>query len=892
MNLEKFTNKAAEAIQAAVELNQKISTQALTPMHILWALLAQKDGIVPKLLASIKLDQSEALEADLALKSIETALNKLPKVSGTNAGIYLTSEAQKALDRAETEAAKLNDEYISTEHLFLALLDEPEVKAILPVNKKEALAALKSLRGNQRVTSVNPENTLQALEKYTINFTQLASEGKVDPVIGRDEEIRRIMQILSRRTKNNPVLVGEPGVGKTAIVEGLAKKIIDNDVPLTLQGKKILGLDLGSLLAGTKYRGEFEERLKAIINEVESSDGEIILFIDELHTIVGAGAVEGSTDAGNLLKPALARGKLRTIGATTLKEYRKYVEKDAALERRFQPVMIKEPSRTDAISILRGIKEKYEVHHGVRIRDNAIVAAVNLSDRYITDRFLPDKAIDLVDEAASIIRIEIDSKPTKIDELEHRIMQLEVEREALKKETDEQSQTRLGSIEKELAGLREEKNTLELQWRSEKEVIDAIENSGKEIDKLREEAEKARRQYDLGKVAEINYGKIPELEKKIAEAKERLQEVQKNGSLLSEEVTEEDIAKVVSRWTGIPVAKMLTTESKRLADMEKELTKKVIGQAPAIAAVSNAIRRSRAGIQEEGKPIGSFIFLGPTGVGKTELAKAVAAFLFNDQNALTRIDMSEYMEKHSVARLVGSPPGYVGYEEGGQLTEAVRRRPYSVILFDEIEKAHPDVFNALLQVLDDGRLTDAKGRTVDFKNTVIIMTSNIASKEIADHVKSPERQRELVMYTLKQYFKPEFINRVDDIIIFNPLRTQEIAQIVSIQLENVKTRLGKKNINLEIDPKVNVILGKRGYDPVFGARLLKRQIQSQILDELALQIIEGKVSAGGTVRIATRGDEIIIGEVKTKAELIKKETPAKTETSEPAGADGLIKFKH
>lgn len=888
MNFEKYTNKAAEAIQAAIELNHKLATQTITPWHLLWALISQKDGIVPKLLTNT--ESAQPANPDQLLTELESKLDNLPKVSGAASGVYLTREAQQVLDQAETEAGKLKDDYISTEHLLLALLDQSEVKQLLQLEKKAVLKALKSLRGSQRVTSANPENTFQALEKYTIDFTKLAASGKIDPVIGRDEEIRRIMQILSRRTKNNPVLVGEPGVGKTAIVEGLARKIIENDVPTTLQNKRLLGLDLGSLLAGTKYRGEFEERLKAIISEIEASEGQIILFIDELHTIVGAGAAEGSTDAGNLLKPALARGKLRTIGATTLKEYRKYVEKDAALERRFQPVTIKEPSKVDTISILRGIKEKYEVHHGVRIRDNAIVAAVNLSDRYITDRYLPDKAIDLIDEAASIIRIEIDSKPTKLDELERKVLQLEVEREALKKETDAPSQDRLSAIEKELAELNEAKNALELQWRAEKEIIDEIKACGEEIDRLREAAEQARRQYDLGKVAEINYGKIPELERKMAAAKERLEAVQTNGSLLSEEVTEEDIARVVSRWTGIPVAKMLATESARLAQMEDELAKRVIGQRQAITAISNAVRRSRAGIQEAGKPIGSFMFLGPTGVGKTELAKALAEFLFNDQTALTRIDMSEYMEKHAVARLIGSPPGYVGYEEGGQLTEAVRRRPYSVILFDEIEKAHPEVFNTLLQVLDDGRLTDAKGRTVDFKNSVIIMTSNLASKEIAAQQNNPQRQQQLVNETIKQYFKPEFLNRLDEIIIFNPLQPAEISQIVAIQLAKVHERLAQKNIKLDIDPRVNEILGKRGYDPIFGARPLKRLIQNTLLDELALQIIEGKIKPGDQVKITTAGDNIIINQAG-KANQPSQSSKAEDSEQTTKSTAGLIKFK-
>jgi ATP-dependent Clp protease ATP-binding subunit ClpB len=888
MNLEKYTTKAKEAIQAAMQITNKRSHQAITPWHMTIALIQQADGIVPQLIN--KLDQSSI--ADIEKICIEQ-LDKVPQVSGQTSGIYLTQEAKSVLDKAETEAGKLNDEYISTEHLFLALINDGKVAKQLKLDKNAVLEALKQVRGNQKVNSPNPESTYQSLEKYTIDYTDLAKQGKIDPVIGRDAEIRRIMQILSRRTKNNPVLVGEPGVGKTAIAEGLAKKIIEADVPDNLQNKKILALDMGSLLAGTKYRGEFEDRLKAIIKEIEASDGEIILFIDELHTIVGAGGAEGSVDAGNLLKPALARGKLRTIGATTLKEYRKYVEKDAALERRFQPVMVNEPSTTDTISILRGIKEKYEVHHGVRIRDNAIVAAARLSNRYITDRFLPDKAIDLVDEAASLVRMEIDSKPAKIDELDRKIVQLEIEREALKKESDKDSKERLQDLEKDLAELKEEKKSLDLQWQSEKEIIDQIKQSGAEIDRLREEAEQARRSYNLEKVAEINYGRIPELEKKIEESKEKLAKIQAESSILSEEVTEEDIAGVVSRWTGIPVNKMLKEEGEQLADMEARLRERVVGQDRAIDAVANAVRRSRAGISDEDRPIGSFLFLGPTGVGKTELAKTLAEFLFRDESALTRIDMSEYMEKHAVARLIGSPPGYVGYEEGGQLTEAVRRKPYSVILFDEIEKAHPDIFNTLLQVLDEGRLTDSKGKTVDFRNTVIIMTSNLASSEIAANIGNPDKQQTAVNRVLKQSFKPEFINRLDDIIIFNPLQQQQIARIVELQLQDVATRLKDKSIQLEIAKPVLNVLAKTGYDPVFGARPLKRVIQSTILDELALQIVEGKIKEGDTVKISTDGNDIIVGEKKSSSGKTTKssgESERKKENAEEEDT-GLIKFK-
>src|SRR3989339_1363483 len=738
MNFNNYTTKAAEAVQGTIQLASQLSHQALSPLHLLLVLLKQKDGIVPTLLQQLEKNLDEISE------KVQENLKFLPVVSGGSQP-YITDEIRKVFDSAETEASRLRDEYISTEHLFLALLDQQEVQNILEVKKDEILKVLSEVRGNQRVTDQDPEGKYQALEKYTQDFTALARLGKIDPVIGRDDEIRRVIQILSRRTKNNPVLVGEPGTGKTAIVEGLAKKIIDKDVPDIIANKKILNLDLGAMVAGTKYRGEFEDRLKAVLKEVEASKGDVILFIDELHTIVGAGSAEGSMDAGNLLKPALARGQIRTIGATTLKEYRKYIEKDAALERRFQPVMVEPPSLKDAISILRGIKEKYEVHHGVRIQDNAVVAAVTLSDRYITDRFLPDKAIDLMDEAASVLRIELDSKPTELDKLDRQIRQLEVEREALKKEKDEASKKRLKNIEKELAELKEQQKELEVRWQNEKKVIDVIKKSGREIDALKAEAEQAERSGDLQRVAEIRYGNIPDLEKKIVSSKSELAKIQKGNPILNEEVIEEHIAQVVSRWTGIPVSRLMTEESHKLASMEQEIGNRVIGQKRAIPAVSNAIRRSRAGIQEEERPIGSFIFLGPTGVGKTELAKALAQFLFHDEKMITRIDMSEYAEKHSIARLVGSPPGYVGYEEGGQLTEAVRRHPYTVVLLDEIEKAHPEVFNILLQVLDDGRLTDAKGRATNFKNSLIIMTSNIGSDYIQNELlKEPQEKKEKI----------------------------------------------------------------------------------------------------------------------------------------------------
>jgi ATP-dependent Clp protease ATP-binding subunit ClpB len=868
MNLDHLTTKSAEAIQGAIQLAGQLNHAAVQPLHLLLILARQPDGLIPSLLQ--KLGENPE---DIARK-IQDHLTSQPTVTGAAQG-YASPEFKKVLDQAETEAAKWKDEYISTEHLFLALLDQPSIRKLIEVDKKTVEAALKELRGNQRVVDQDPEGKYQALEKYTQDFTLLARQGKIDPVIGRDEEIRRVMQILSRRTKNNPVLVGEPGTGKTAIVEGLAKKIIDGDVPETLRNKKLLSLDMGALIAGSKYRGEFEDRLKAVINEIEGSEGAIILFIDELHTIVGAGAQEGSTDAGNLLKPALARGHLRTIGATTLKEYRKYIEKDAALERRFQPVMVEEPSEEDAISILRGVKEKYEAHHGVRIRDNAIVAAVTLSSRYISDRFLPDKAIDLMDEAASVLRIEIDSKPTELDKQERKIRQLEIEKEALRKDIAvgeksgkttgaNETQHRLSEIEKELSELKEENRHLELHWQNEKKLLDEIRQLSVEIDRNREEAVQAERNLDLQKVAEINYGKIPELQKKIKEAQENLADVQKTNPILKEEVTEEDIAKVVSRWTGIPVTKMLSSENQKLAQMEEELGKRVVSQTEAIKAVSNAIRRSRAGIQEEGKPIGSFIFLGPTGVGKTELAKALAQFLFNEDKSMIRIDMSEYMEKHAVARLIGSPPGYVGYEEGGQLTEAVRRHPYSVLLLDEIEKAHPDVFNVLLQILDDGRLTDSKGRTVDFKNTVIIMTSNLGSDIIAEHVKDRAKQENEVHRLLRQQFRPEFLNRVDNIIIFQPLSEKDIAEVVKRQIMKVTERLSKKNISVELSKAMIDHITKEGYDPVFGARPLKRLIQRDILDELSLQLIEGKVKEGDQVFVDYKNGKV---EIKPKKKL-------------------------
>ncbi len=842
MDFNRFTIKASEAIQGAMQLAGSLSHQAVTPLHLLLSLIKQDGGLVPNILTRLEVSP-EKLAGE-----IKSALESLPRVTGVE-GAYLSPEAKKALEAAESEAAQLHDEYLSTEHLLLGVLDQPSVKKLLKITRDEVLKALASIRGSQRVTDADPEGKYQALEKYTADLTRQAAQNKIDPVVGREDEIRRMMQILSRRTKNNPCLVGEPGTGKTAIVEGLARKIIEGDVPNTIKNKRLLSLDMGALIAGTKYRGEFEDRLKAVIKEIESAEGEVILFIDELHTIVGAGAAEGSMDAGNLLKPALARGKLHTIGATTLKEYRKHIEKDAALERRFQPVMVEEPSVKDAISILRGIKEKYELHHGVRIRDNAIVAAATLSARYITDRFLPDKAIDLMDEAASGLKMDLESRPAELDRLDRKIRQMEIERAALKKESDEASKKRLQELEKELSLSAEELKTVELQWQNEKGVIDAIKGAKEEIGRLKDGAEKAERTGELQKVAEIRYAKIPEQEKLMRETQAKLAALHTNRSILREEVTEEDIAAVVSRWTGIPVTRMLTEESQKLAHLEESLARRVVGQKPAIKAVSNAVRRSRAGLQEEGRPMGSFIFLGPTGVGKTELAKALAEFLFNDERNIIRVDMSEYMEKHAVARLIGSPPGYVGYEEGGQLTEAVRRHPYSIMLFDEIEKAHSDVFNLLLQVLDEGRLTDGKGRTVDFRNTVLIMTSNIAAEQIAEFRDDPGRQREEVFAALRRLFRPEFLNRIDDTIIFQHLGREELAEIVRIQVERVAKRLEQKKIALRLTKRATGQLAVAGYDPAFGARPLKRVIQNEILDELALRIVEGKIAEGNDVTI-------------------------------------------
>lgn len=851
MTFDRFTTKATEAIAAATQLATRHEQQVVEPIHLLSALMSQEGGIVPIIV------QKCGGDSDAITREIDRTVERLPTTSSSESP-YASPSFTKVLTAAEKHADTLGDEYVSTEHLLLALLSQSELRTCTGLTIESVQKELQGLRGSQKVTDRNPEGTYQVLEKYTHDFTALAREGKIDPVIGRDPEMRRVMQILSRRTKNNPVLTGEPGTGKTAIIEGLAKKIVDGDVPETLLHKKLLALDLGALIAGTKYRGEFEDRLKALLKEIEASNGAIILFCDELHTIVGAGNAEGSMDAGNLLKPALARGQVRMIGATTLKEYRQHIEKDAALERRFQPVMVEPPNVKDAISILRGIKEKYEVHHGVRIRDNAVVAAVTLSDRYIQGRFLPDKAIDLMDEAAASLRIEMDSKPVELDTLDRAVRQLTIEREALKKEHDDPSKKRLGDIEKELAELSERSNAIELQWNAEKKLIDGLKQARAERDKLKEEAARSERTGDLQRVAEIRYGTLPSLEKKVSAEEEELKKMQGKLSYLKEEVTEEDIATVIARWTGIPVSKMLATETQKLARLEEEIGKRVVGQHAAIAAVSNAVRRSRAGIQDERRPIGSFLFLGPTGVGKTELAKALAECMFNDERLLIRIDMSEYMEKHAVARLIGAPPGYVGYEEGGQLTEAILRHPYSVVLLDEIEKAHPDAFNVLLQILDEGRLTDGKGRTIDCKNIVLIMTSNLGSHEIAEHAGNTPLQQKAVENLLHRSFRPEFLNRIDDWIVFQPISREDLRRIVDLQLARVQARLAHKNIAVEYSDAAKDLLAERGYDPAFGARPLKRTIQDMVLDELSLRIIEGTIADGAHVTVDVADNAIMI----------------------------------
>jgi ATP-dependent Clp protease ATP-binding subunit ClpB len=868
MNINKYTEKAREAVATAIELAQQSNNPQLEPEHLLIALAEQRDGIVPELLRKMSVDP-----ATVARDARELA-KKFPQAfGGSQPG--LSPRAKLVTDQAQAEADRLKDEFVSTEHLFIAIADEggraPSGQLLKQhgITRDAILQALTTVRGSQRVTNENPEGTYQALERYGRDLTELARKGKLDPVIGRDEEIRRVIQVLSRRTKNNPVLIGEPGVGKTAIVEGLAGRIVRGDVPEGLKNKRIVALDMGALIAGAKYRGEFEERLKAVLKEITDAHGQVILFIDELHTVVGAGASEGSMDASNMLKPMLARGELHTVGATTLDEYRKYIEKDAALERRFQTVMVSEPSVEDTISILRGLRERYELHHGVKIKDGALVAAAVLSHRYIADRFLPDKAIDLVDESASKLRMEIDSMPAELDELERRIMQLEIEREALRKERDKASKERLARLEKELADLKEERGRLATHWHQEKELIQESRKLKEDQEALRLEIERAQRAGDYQKASELQYGKVPELERNIKEQEAKLAELQKGHRMLKEEVDEEDIAEIVSKWTHIPVSRLMEGEVQKLLHMEERLHQRVIGQDEAITAVANAIRRARAGLQDPNRPLGSFMFLGPTGVGKTELARALAEFLFDDEHAMVRIDMSEYQEKHTVSRMIGAPPGYIGYDEAGQLTEAVRRRPYTVVLFDEIEKAHSEVLNVMLQLLDDGRLTDSKGRTVDFKNTVVIMTSNLGSgsiteRSMAEGGEIDEGTRRLVMDALREHFRPEFLNRIDEIIFFHALGREHMKRIIDIQLRGLTKRLDERKIRVELSDAAKDQLVREGYDPAYGARPLKRAIQRFVLDPLALRVLDGHFHEGDTI-VVDAGDGGLRFEKKQEA---------------------------
>jgi len=875
MNIQKYTQKAQEAIIGAQQLAERSGHPQVEPEHVLATLVAQEDGVVPAILR--KLD----VAPEAVASGVAAVLGALPRAEG-GAEPGLSPRLRAVATAAESEADRLKDEYVSTEHLLFAIASEggraPAARLLQGhgVTKDRVFEALTAVRGSQRVTDPNPENKYQALERYGRDLTDLARKDKLDPVIGRDEEIRRVIQVLSRRTKNNPVLIGEPGVGKTAIVEGLAARIVRGDVPEGIKNKRIVALDMGSLVAGAKYRGEFEDRLKAVLKEIADANGQVILFIDELHTVVGAGAAEGAIDASNMLKPMLARGELHTIGATTLDEYRKHIEKDAALERRFQPVLVGQPTVEDTISILRGLRERYEIHHGVRLKDSALVAAAVLSNRYITDRFLPDKAIDLVDEAASKLRMEIDSMPVELDEVERRIMQLEIEREALRKEKDKASKERLARLEKELADLKEDRGRLAAHWQEEKDAIQAARALKEQAEAIKPEIERAQRAGDYAKASELQYGQLPELERQLAAQETRLHDLQRNQRMLKEEVDEEDIAEVVSKWTHIPVSRLMEGEIQKLVKMEDRLHLRVVGQDEAIAAVANAIRRARAGLQDPNRPLGSFIFLGPTGVGKTELARALAAFLFDDEQAMVRIDMSEYQEKHTVSRLIGAPPGYVGYEESGQLTETVRRRPYAVVLFDEIEKAHPEVLNVLLQLLDDGRLTDGKGRTVDFKNTVVIMTSNLGSHLIAeqaargtDGARGAEEFPRLIDAALREHFRPEFLNRVDEIITFHPLGREHLRSIVDIQLRNLTGRLAERKIRLELSPAAKDQLITEGYDPAYGARPLKRAIQRELLDPLAMRVLEGDFGEGDVITIDAADGALRF----TKGEELHQETP-------------------